>query len=300
MRLHSKWEKENVTINGGGTKTPKPTDVKIEPTGSILQVFYRFGHLMTGRVAFDSDMLSESNGAVKTAVDNNGLDDKYASDDNAVDDNAVDDNAADDISVVHNNGMAQAIAGTPRPTAKITSDAYAALMQDQNRNETAPSIVAQTPSTAANPSSQFFPTNSQRRRPINVIHAKQMQFWEMRCEYIEQQKQQAVEWHEKRMQHRQQIFQQQMAFWNAATAHRSIGAAAITTDCGNIFTENGITNIDTDANATLVINTNTHATVTDVRPFSSPLHVDDMAEYLHDTIEEHESHEAGEIDEPDF
>lgn len=57
MRLYSKCLSQNTTLTGGGPLVAKPKEVKIEPSGSILQVFQQFGHLMTGRVPFYSNGL---------------------------------------------------------------------------------------------------------------------------------------------------------------------------------------------------------------------------------------------------
>lgn len=252
MRLHTKGQQMN--SNAGEPMLPKPKEVKIEPTGSILQVFHRFGHLLMPNAIRHVD----SDGPLFL---NNAIANSTVAEQDIVENDSID-SVDDDLHSTSNTSTA---------IATITSGAYVALMQNLTaENEFVPETVASNAaelisqfesspppivteavpaSNVAEIHSQFESspppivtgamfasneTDDQRERPSSNNHSRiqsmESQFWKKRCEYMELKKQQANELHAMR----RSIYQRQLAFWDAAVANRYAASAA--SSVGNVIT----------------------------------------------------------------
>lgn len=59
LKLHAAWQRRNNVRTGGGPPEPKPAGLKLEITGTLLQLQQHFGHSMCGMDGFDCDGISD-------------------------------------------------------------------------------------------------------------------------------------------------------------------------------------------------------------------------------------------------
>lgn len=239
MRLLTKWQKSNANATGGGPTTPQPAEITMEATGPLLEVFANFGHLMTGRVPFDSDGLRENVAAAASMeTGDGGLENSGEQQNNAEKENGGDSDKENGGNAENGNGGEQL----------ITFDLPSCSQAIRNAPISPANVVPlPQPSTSRRTPKQYFATSAQRRRvpakqmatatsssdSNNMIQEKQIDFWEKRCQYIDNQERRANEYHCMRMQYRQRIYEQQMAFW-AAAIHRQGATIVPITDVGNV------------------------------------------------------------------
>lgn len=202
MRMLKRWERQNTTRTGGGPPQPKPSEIKIEASGSVLEVFERFGHLMTGRVPFDSDR---------------------------PDDNENEDPNSEPIAAVVESLPSQ-LTNTPTIiTTTVNDDAIDDAIDDVPDDvvllPTLPTAIDQRPTPPARKPRQYFATADQRRRPIDKSCTAQNEFWQERVRYIQNEQQQSAELHRMRIKILQEesamrisVIKLKSEYWKASVA----------------------------------------------------------------------------------
>lgn len=60
LKTHAGWQRRNYLKTGGGLPEPRPSTIKIDVTGALLQLQQIHGHAMTGMEGFDCDTVDRT------------------------------------------------------------------------------------------------------------------------------------------------------------------------------------------------------------------------------------------------
>lgn len=203
MRILRKWERNNAIRTGGGPPLPKPSEVRIEATGAIAQVFDCYGHLMTGRIPFDSDRPDDENEC------DDLVSQTVMSSSSAVPATATSDvyNATSELLDLFNSSVDPTELDRPTELTQ-TGEIDLEVAKVDSKWPAAPSKPANVFSwPPPRPPRQYFGTSDQRRnkRMSNSTSQppptwnNQNEFWAERAQYMRQEQAQSAALHRKRI-----------------------------------------------------------------------------------------------------